>query len=156
MSNTTTQQVHIDVFYGDRPAHESERRAISAVRAELQRRGVSAVLLVNFFVLRGARQLDLVVITATRCVVVELKALDPALPLIATANGPWQQSLRNGTRRPIGHRNFYHQAKEQTLGLSDEMSKLAKACRVPAPLKKDFYRQIDTVVAISCRDLRGC
>ncbi|WP_123028718.1 nuclease-related domain-containing protein [Mycolicibacterium stellerae] len=151
MSNITTQQVHIDVFYGDRPAHESERRAISAIRTELQRRGVSAVLLVNFFVLRGARQLDLVIITATRCVVVELKALDPTLPLIATANGPWQQGLPNGTRRAIGHRNFYHQAKEQTLALSDEMAKLAKARRVPTPLKKDFYRQIDTVVAIAPR-----
>lgn len=151
MSNTTALQVHIDVFYGDRPAHESERRAISAVRTELQRRGVSAVLLVNFFVQRGARQLDLVIITATRCVVVELKTLDPSLPLIATANGPWQQSLPNGTRRPIGHRNFYHQAKEQTLGLSDEMAKLAKAHRVPGPQKKDFYRQIDTVVAIAPR-----
>ncbi|MCK0177106.1 nuclease-related domain-containing protein [Mycolicibacterium sp. F2034L] len=155
MSNTTTQQVHIDVFYGDRPAHESERRAISAIRTELQRRGVSAVLLVNFFVLRGARQLDLVIIAATRCIVVELKALDPTLPLIATANGPWQQCLPNGTRRPIGHRNFFHQAKEQTLGLSDEMSKLAKARRVPAPLKKDFYRQIDTVVAIAPRVPEG-
>lgn len=156
MSNSTTaQQVHIDVFYGDRPAHESERRAISAIRTELQRRGVSAVLLVNFFVLRGARQLDLVIITATRCVVVELKTLDPSLPLIATANGPWQQSLPNGTRRPIGHRNFYHQAKEQTLGLSDEMAKLAKAQRVSGPLKKDFYRQIDTVVAIAPRVPRG-
>lgn len=137
MSNTTTQQVHTDVFYGDRPAHESERWAISAIRTELQRRGVSAVLLVNFFVQRGARQLDLVIITATRCVVVELKTLDPSLPLIATANGPWQQSLPNGTRRPIGHRNFYHQAKKQTLGLSDEMAKLAKAHRVPGPQKKD-------------------
>lgn len=54
MSNTK-QQVHIDVFYGDRPTHESERRAISGIRAELQRRGISATLLVNFFLPRGAR-----------------------------------------------------------------------------------------------------
>ncbi|WP_370500237.1 NERD domain-containing protein [Mycolicibacterium sp. jd] len=155
MSNTTTQHVHIDVFYGDRPAHESERRAITAIRTELERRGESAVLLVNFFVLRGARQLDLVIITATRCVVVELKTLDPSLPLIATTNGPWHQRLSDGTRRPIGHRNFYHQAKEQTLGLSDEMAKLARARRVPGPLKKDFYRQIDTIVAIAPRVPQG-
>jgi hypothetical protein len=110
MSNEK-QQVHIDVFYGAPPAHESERRAINMIRAELERRGVRAMLLVNFFLPRGACQLDLVIVTAGRCVVVELKWLDTGLPLIATVNGPWQQTLSDGTCRPIGERKFYIQAR---------------------------------------------
>ena len=148
---STQQHPRTDVFYGDRPAFDSERRAVSLIRAELERRGIPALLLVNFFLPRGARQLDLVIVTAGRCVVVELKSLDADLPLTATVNGPWQHILPDGTRRAIGDRNFYIQAKEQTYGLSDCMTALAKNQRVPGPVKKSFFRQIDTVVAIGPR-----
>ncbi|WP_156409353.1 hypothetical protein [Mycobacterium sp. Root265] len=87
---------------------------------------------------------------------VAILLLDHSLPLIATADRPWQQNLSDGTRHApfhrapgTGHRNFYQRAKEQTLGLSDDIAKLAKAKRVPGALKKDFCRQVDSVVAIA-------
>lgn len=78
-------------------------------------------------------------------------SLDADLPLIASTNGPWQQVLSDGTCRAIGDRNFYSQAKEQTYGLSDCMAALAKTQRVPGPLQKAFFRQIDTVIAVAPR-----
>jgi len=67
---------HIAVYYGDQPAHAHERRAINLVRNELARRNVSATLLVNFTVARGARQIDLLIATDQRCMNVELKHVD--------------------------------------------------------------------------------
>ena len=90
-------------FYGDQPAYEHERRAINALIAKLQRRNIAARLLVNFYVARGARQIDLVVVTAQRCLLVELKSPDMRLPLMGTINGPWKHVLPDGRkahRRP--------------------------------------------------------
>lgn len=148
MSNTN-QQVQIDVFYGDRPAHDSERRPISVVREALQRQGISAVLLVNFFLPRGSRQLDLVIVTDQRCVVVELKSLDPTLALIATVNGPSQQLLPEGSRRVVANRNYYHQAREQTHGLSE----------MPTPRMTLDYREAmrrRAYVDVTCPSMGRC
>jgi hypothetical protein len=65
------------------------------MRNELARRNVSAALLVNFAVARGARHNDLLSVSDQRCMNVELKHVDPTLPLIATPNG----GCGLGTRR---------------------------------------------------------
>src|SRR6476619_253708 len=99
----------IEVFYGDAVAHESERRAIGALRAELEQRQIQARLLVNFTVSLGVRQIELI---------------------IGTENGPWQQVQPDGSHRPMD-KNYYTQARDQTYGLNDAMHELAKAGRVP-------------------------
>ena len=52
-------------------------------------------------VANGGLQIDLVIITAQRCLNVELKYLDTELPLIATPNGPWRQLLPDGADRSL-------------------------------------------------------
>ncbi len=140
----------IEVFYGDPIAHDSERHAVSALRKELERQQISARLLVNFTVARGVRQVDLVIVTQSRCMNVELKSIDMALPLVGRANGPWEQLLPDGNRRPLD-RNFYTQARDQTFGLSDVMRRLAQADKVPRPTNRQFFEHIDTVVCLAPR-----
>ncbi|OBH60567.1 hypothetical protein A5687_19145 [Mycobacterium mantenii] len=120
------------------------------MRNELARRNVTAILLVNFNVARGARQVDLVIVTSQRCLSVELKCLDPALPVIAPVNGFWRQRLPDGTERQL-ERNFYDQAIQQTYGLSDVMAELANTGLVPGPQRNKFAKHIDTVVCIDPR-----
>ncbi|MHC6214752.1 NERD domain-containing protein [Rhodococcus ruber] len=141
------EHAEVTVFYGEQPAHAHERRAINVLRNELLRRHLSARLLVNFTVSNGARQVDLVIVTAQRCMNVELKSLDPTLPLIGTTNGFWSQQRPDGTQR-LMDRNFYTQAREQTFGLSDAMAVLAKKGHVPGPQHNRFFKHIDTVVCV--------
>lgn len=144
----------IEVFYGDQIEHDSERHAVSALRRQLERQQISARLLVNFTVARGVRQIDLVIVTQTRCMNVELKSIDTALPLVGRANGPWEQLLPDGNRR-LMDRNFYTQARGQTFGLSDVMRKLGQAGRVPQPANRQFFEHIDTVVCLAPRVPEG-
>lgn len=141
--NNNTQ---ITVFYGDQPAHAHERRAINVVRNELARRSVSATLLVNFAVARGARQIDLLILSDQRCMNVEFKHVDPTLPLVATPNGPWRQRLPDGTERLVADHGYYEQALQETYGIADILADLNRKGLVPGPTGKGFARHIDTVV----------
>ena len=133
MKNNNKQ---ITVFYGDQPAHAHERRAINVVRNELARRHIAATLLVNFTVAHGARQIDLLVVTDERCMNVELKHVDPSLPLIATLNGPWRQQLPDGSERTLADHGYYEQALQETYGIADAMADLSRKGLVPAPVSK--------------------
>lgn len=144
--NNTNNNAQITVYYGEQLAHAHERRAINALRAELARRNMPAKLLVNFVVARGARQVDLLIVTPQRCMNVELKCVDPSLPLIATLNGPWCQQLPDGTLRKVADHNYYEQAHQQTYGISDILDTLHRKRLVPGPTRKRFYQDIDTVV----------
>ena len=145
------QNTEVTVFYGEQPVHPHERRAVNVVRRELARRNISATLLVNFTVVaNGGRQIDLVIITDQRYLIVELKCLDSTLPLIATPNGPWRQQLPDGTVRELD-RNFYDQAVQQTYGLSDTLADLAAKGLVPGPQRDKFFHHIDTVVCVDPR-----
>lgn len=148
----STEQEHsqVVVFYGDQPAHDHERRAINQLRTELDRRRIPATLLVNFTVARGARQIDLVIITDQRCLNVELKHLDPAYPLYGPLNGLWCQRLPDGTER-MRDRNCYEQALQETYGLADVLTRLWRKGEVPAPARREFKKDIDTVVGIDPR-----
>lgn len=148
--STEPEHSQVVVFYGDQPAHDHERRAINQVRAELDRRRIPATLLVNFTVSRGARQIDLVIITAQRCLNVELKHLDPAYPLYGPLNGLWCQRLPDGTER-TRDRNCYEQALQETYGLADVLTRLWRKGEVPGPARREFKKDIDTVVGIDPR-----
>ncbi len=51
-------------------------------------------------------------VTAARCVQVEVKNFALDLPLIGSANGPWRQVLPDGERQV--DRNYFRQALEAT------------------------------------------
>ncbi len=141
----------VSVFYGAPLTLDHERAAVNRLRAELQRRDISATLLVNFVVSNsrnGSRQVDLVVLTADRCLNVELKRRDPRFPLIATPNGPWRQILPGGQERSVDDHNNYDQAIQQTYALSDAIEKLASGGKVPAALRGKFFKHIDTIVCV--------
>lgn len=145
--STGSKSSQVVVFYGDQPAHTHERRAINQIRDQLDRRGIPATLLVNFAVARGSRQVDLVIVTADRCLNVELKQVDPSLPMVGPTNGFWSQRLPDGTDR-TRERNFYDQALQQTYGLADILSALHRDGAVPGPRSDKFPKDIDTLVCL--------
>ena len=144
--STQNSSSQVVVFYGDQPAHDHERRAISQIREQLDSRGIPATLLVNFTVSRGSRQIDLVIITADRCLNVELKRVDLSLPMVGPVNGFWSQRLP-GTDR-TRERNFYDQALQQTYGLADILGGLHRDGAVPGPRSDKFPKDIDTIVCL--------
>lgn len=107
---------------------------------------MQARVFANFLAGRQQRQVDLLVVTELRLVHAELKNLDPTLPVIARANGPWRQRLPDGQERPF-QRNFYRKAHDTTYAISDVMRQLASQGEVPAAAGP-FYGFIDTVLCL--------
>ena len=125
---------------------DDERHVLNRLRADLSRRGIPARIYANFVATgKQHRQVDLLVVTAARCVQAELKNLSPDLPLIGSANGPWRQVLPGGQGRQLD-RNYFRQAREATYAVSDVMRALAMRGDVPAD--GPFYRHLDTVVCL--------
>ncbi|WP_433530969.1 NERD domain-containing protein [Micromonospora sp. CA-263727] len=135
-----------EVFLGTQIDDRNEARFLRRVRADLERHGGTARIYANFITRRSQRQVDFLISTAHRLVHVELKAVDPGLPLIGSANGPWEQQLPDGQRRSL-ERNFYRQAQQTTFAISDDMHDLANRGEVPQPGGK-FYRHIHTVICL--------
>jgi Nuclease-related domain len=137
----------VEVFLGDPIRDRGELYVLNRLRGDLQRRGVPARVFANFVAAgRQQRQIDLLVATPTRLVHAELKAVAPELPLVGDANGPWQQLLPDGQRRPLDP-NPYRQAHQGTYAISDVMRKLARRNQIPEAAA--FYKHIDTVVCLS-------
>ena len=84
-------------------------------------------------------------VTAGRCVHVEVKNFALDLPLIGAVNGPWRQVLPDGQQRQLG-RNPFRQALEATHAISDVMRALALRGEVPGDAP--FYQHLDTVVCL--------
>jgi Nuclease-related domain len=79
----------VQVFLGDPIEDDDERRVLNRLRADLSRRGMSARIYANFVATgKQQRQVDLLVVTADRCVQAEVKNLALDLPLVGSANGP--------------------------------------------------------------------
>ncbi|MEU8220794.1 nuclease-related domain-containing protein [Micromonospora taraxaci] len=135
-----------EVFFGDRIDDHNELRFLQRIRADLGRRGTAARIYANFITQHGQRQVDFLISTARRLVHVELKTANPGLPLIGTANGPWEQQLPDGKRRSLD-RNYYRQALSATYAISDDMQDLARDGEVPRPTGK-FYTDIHTVLCV--------
>jgi hypothetical protein len=136
----------VQVFLGDPIEDDDERRVLNRLRADLSRLGVPARIYANFVATgKQQRQVDLLVVTAVRCVQVEVKNPDPDLPLIGQANGRWRQVLPDGQERQLD-RNYFWQAREATFAVSDVMRTLANRGDLPADGR--FYRHVDTVVCL--------
>jgi nuclease-like protein len=136
----------VQVFLGDPIEDDNERRVLSRLQSDLHRLRVPARICANFIATgKRHRQVDLLVLTAHRCVQVEVKNLDPGLPLIGQANGPWRQVLPGGGERPLD-RNYFWQAREATFAVSDVMRAVAR--RGEAPDDIPFYRHLDSVLCL--------
>ncbi|MEV4516561.1 NERD domain-containing protein [Dactylosporangium sp. NPDC049525] len=133
-----------EVFLGDRIDDHNERRFLRRLRVDLERRGCPARIYANFITRSYQRQVDFLVSTAHRLVHVELKTVDPRLPLVSDVNGLWEQQLPDGRQRPL-ERNFYRQAQQTTQCISDDMHDLVGRGEVPRPAGT-FYSSIHTVI----------
>lgn len=132
------------VYLGDVIELESERRFLSRLTSGLTR---DATIVGNFFPpVRQTRQIDFLIRVPNRLQHIELKTLDPDLPLIAPSNGPWSQQLQDGTMRGL-ERNGFQQARSAKYAISDSLRDFSSehfGTRPPVPA----YNWIDTVVCI--------
>jgi hypothetical protein len=137
---------NVQVLVGNPIQDPGEQRFITRFRTDLAERGIRAVLYANFITPgRNQHQIDLLVRTPHRVVLVEIKALSQDLPLFGPVNGDWAQVLPDDKSRSLG-KNCYWQARNATFGVSDQMKTLSRSGGVPRGDK--HYRHIDTVVGI--------
>jgi hypothetical protein len=138
----------IKVFWGEPPTERSEAEFLAQLREDLARRGISAIILANYFTASSSRQVDFFIITETHACHVELKRYPPLL--VGGTNGPWSADRGDGTLEEIDRGNPYTQASTCKMAISDDMSAIAgrdSSVPQPAPGRK-FYRQIDSVICI--------
>jgi len=113
----------------------SEVRVIEALAAHFESKVEVALLLANFNApsanATARRQIDLVVVTEFRVVVVETKGF--VLPVRGTINGPWQQLLGNGRWRDFaGRANPYLQALNAKNAVTDALRELNRPAAYPS------------------------
>ncbi len=115
----TRATAHIRVFYGAAIDNSTERDFLRRLRRHLESNGEDAVIFANFEVGRDNRQVDFVICTERRCVVVEVKGYRPAVE--GSENGEWH--LVDGwIRRPVG--TPYSQALNNRFAVSDLLRKV--------------------------------
>ena len=137
----------IKLLVGDPVADPAELNLIKRLRTDLEQRGVPAVMYANFFTnARQRRQIDLLVRTEARTAHVEIKGFNHEYPVRGGQNGEWVQVLPGGEERSLD-KNCGWQARDGSYAISDAMRNLAKDGRV-TPCDKDFFRHIDSIVAI--------
>jgi len=138
----------IKVFWGGPPAERSEAEFLAQLKEDLTRRGISAIILANYFTASSSRQVDFFIITETHACHVELKRYPPLL--IGGTNGPWHARRPDGTLEEIDRGNPYTQASTCKMSINDDMSAVARQdSSVPQPARgREFYRQIDSVICI--------
>ncbi len=133
----------VEVFLGNPIEIASEKRFVARLRRDLLTRGVSCRILGNLLLGRAARQVDFVIITDRRTVLVELKTF-PGPVISAPMNGDWKVRVGAADVREFG--NPAWQAQQETFALSDEMRAFAADSGAPGPSGGKFYADIDTVV----------
>ena len=137
----------VEIYWGDRPGVPSEIGFLGQLEADLNQRGLPAIVLANFFTPRRARQIDFFVTTDTHACHIELKGYNE--PLIGQVNGAWSTQRRDGSVEIIDRQNPYTQALECKFSLSDTIRALAKESKgIPSPPSGQFYRHFDSVVCV--------
>ena len=105
--------VGVEIYVGAPIQYGSERRTLRAVVELLRTKRCEAVLLANFHI--RDRQIDLVVATDNRLVVIEAKGTARAVR--GGKNGPWETETAGGSRRE--RRNAYDQALTAKFAVRD-------------------------------------
>lgn len=102
------------VFCGAEFLDPAEASFLQRLRRDLDSCAHGGLIFANFHAKgRQQRQIDFLVLTEHRLTHVELKVLDPSLPVVGSVNGPWHQLLPDGQRRAI-EPNPYRQAHDGT------------------------------------------
>jgi len=133
----------VEVYLGNPISVASEREFLDRLRHDLLQLGVSARVLANFRAGRQERQIDFVVVTGGRVVLLDEKVF-PGPVINGPANGPW--TVQVGPITVEEWRNPLVQALDATYGLSDALHEFAAASSVPGPTDAKFYSDIHTVV----------
>jgi hypothetical protein len=133
----------VEVFLGNPIEISSEKQFLARVQSDMRRQGMPCRILGNLHLGREARQVDFVVVTEHRTVLVELKTF-PGPVVAAPKNGDWQ--VRVGTEDVREFGNPAWQAQQATFALSDELHAFAADDTASEPSRHKFYREIDTVV----------
>ena len=125
----------VEIYVGALVDVSSEVLLLEALAAHFAGTGERALLMANFNAPSGntaaRRQIDLVVATKFRAVVVEAKGF--VLPVRGTINGPWQQLLGNGKWRDFaGRANPYLQSLNAKNALADALRELDRAAEYPS------------------------
>lgn len=132
-----------EVFLGNPIDVPSEKQFLARLRRDLLERGVSGRILGNLQLGRAARQVDFLIVTECRTVLVELKTF-PGPIVAAPKHGDWQVRVGAADVREIG--NPAWQAQQATFALSDELLAFANNEAAPGPSRDKFFRDIDTIV----------
>lgn len=138
MNNTTA----VDVFLGHPLVDDTEQHFLERLRRDLALRGTPALVLANIVAPPKYRQIDFLIVTAQRTILCELKGY--TVPTIGRSNGRWQRIVGGVAVDTDG--NAFRQAQDQVYGLSDTMRRYAQVAGAPAPRKRSYYQDIDTVV----------
>lgn len=126
---------NVEIYVGALVEVASEVRLLEALAAHFSGRDEPALLLANFNApladTAARRQIDLLVVTRFRAVIVEAKGF--VLPVRGTINGPWQQLLGNGKWREFGGRaNPYLQALNAKNAVADALREVDGAASYPS------------------------
>jgi hypothetical protein len=132
-----------EVFLGNDIDVKSERQFLARLGRDMQERGRACRVLANLQAGSFARQVDFVVVTTHRTVLVELKTF-PGPVIAAPNNGPWTASI--GSTKVQGFGNPSRQAQDATFAFSDELDKFAREHGASGPSGAKFYEDIDAVV----------
>ena len=133
----------VEIFLGKPIEVLSERQFLARLQRDLQALGVSARILGNLQVGRdGDRQVDFVVITGQRTMVVELKTY-PGPIMSGPRNGSWRVGVGAGAVED--RRNPLDQALGASQYFSDELHAFAGRADVPGPTGPKFWSDLDAV-----------
>jgi hypothetical protein len=133
----------VEVLLGKPIDVHSERNFLARLQRDLRRLGLSARILANLQVGRdGDRQVDFVVITAQRTIVVELKTFSGPV-LSGPRNGRWRVSV--GAGESDHRRNPLDQALGASRFFSDELHDFGREANVRGPSRTKFWSDLDAV-----------
>lgn len=124
----------IDIYVPDFIENAAEREFLTKLYSDLSARHLPALILANFFAGKGDHQIDFFVVTPLGAAHIELKNFIG--PFSAKGRGPWLFKNPDGTTIQIEGRNSFLQARDGTLGISDEMRSLARVVKPVSQLSK--------------------
>jgi hypothetical protein len=135
----------VEVFLGDTITESSERHLLARLEDDLNRLGVRAQIFANVSFGGGLSQVDFVVVTDHRVVLVEQKTYKG--PIVAgPENGPWK--VKVGEAEIDDRGNAFRQAVRHAFKLSDALMRFARRHGAPPPTRGKYVNDIDTVVCL--------
>jgi hypothetical protein len=135
----------IAIYIGAPVSIGSEVSALYQLYGDLQKAGISVLLLVNFEV--GGRQIDCVVITKRQATMLDFKNLNG--PIKGGVNGPWMLRDYGGSERRYDGENPYQEVLTAKFALATALRDFHRATGIGvAPDKGQFVRLLNAAVCV--------